>query len=111
MLEAFLYAFLLGFALIGIIATGFYLILRIYSNYENCAYIVRLFEDMKVDEIADVICGAQVRIMLGTSPKMKVYVIDYGLDKDKRELASGLCRGYNNVEILEAEQFQNLMKR
>ncbi len=105
MLEAFLYAFLLGFALLGIIATGFYAMLRIYGNSDKGAYIIKLNKDIKNDELADAVCSAQVRVMLGTSPKMKVYLIDYGLDKDKRQLAEGLCRGYNNFEILKAEDF------
>jgi len=111
MSEAFLYLFLLVFSLIGIIAIGFYIILRIYGNSDNCAYIINLDDEMKPDEIADAICGAQVRAMLGTSPKIKVYLIDFGLKKDKKQLAIGLCRGYNNFEILEAEDFYKLIKR
>ena len=111
MSEAFLYVFLLGFALIGIIAIGFFIILRIYGNSENGAYIIKLDESMKPDDIVDAVCAAQVRTMVGIYPKTKVYLIDYGLQKDEKQLAMGLCRGYGNFEILEAEDFYNLIKR
>lgn len=112
MLEAIWYGLVAALTFVGFISIIYFVVLCIYKPKGNGRYILVIPEKAKKDEISNLIYGAHMRNMLfGDLVSDEIYVVDCGLDDERKQLVEEVSKEYGGVNVCRIEELADSLYR
>ena len=100
MLECIWYGFAAAFIFIGITATVYMIMIRVFKNGADADYIVAIPVTADNDDIGSILYSAHMRLaVLGDVCSGRVIVVDMGMSESQRTLCQGIMKECGNMEI------------
>ena len=112
MMEGIIFGILTVFIFIGIVATCYYIMLRVLHPKSAGKYIILIPANSGKEDIAGMLYAAHMRIaLLGDCCRGRVIAVDLGLDRRERLICEDLCRECNGAYLCEPEDLVELISR
>lgn len=112
MFEAIWYGTVAALAFIGFLALVYFVILSIYKPGGSGRYILVIPEDADKNKISNLVYGAHMRnILFGDLVCDDIYIVDCGLDEEKKRIVKEVSADCGGVKICAAEDLSDCLYR
>lgn len=110
MTQALTYTALLLLVIIGIIASLYFIMLRILQPNKAQGYTVVIIADEGDKDAACKLSAASMRVsLLGDSKRAKIVIVDYGMDSEERRLCENICRNTSGLFLCRPDETSKLI--
>ena len=112
MFNAMVYCALVLFALLGVVAF-IYLLVLLFSRPRACGHFVVVIPPMSTaGEVASLICAARLRMgLLGDIAQNEVVALDCGLSEGSRKQCDAMCRRLDHVSLQTPAEFLSAIEQ
>ena len=112
MLECIWYAFAAVFIFIGMTATVYLIIIRIFKTGAGGEYIVAVPVDADDDDIGSALYSAHMRMaLLGDLCSGRVIAVDLGMSESQKNMCLGIMKECGNMEICTPQELSSYFRK
>lgn len=112
MLDGIIFGILTVFIFIGIVATCYFIMIRILHPKSVGKYIILIPANSEKKDVAGMLYAAHMRIALfGDFCRGRVIAVDLGLDKKERLICEDLCKECDGIYLCEPEELVELVSK
>ncbi|HZJ78094.1 MAG TPA: hypothetical protein VFD52_04795 [Clostridia bacterium] len=106
-MDAILFLFFLTFVILGIVASLYYVMLRVLQPGKDERYSVVLVAQKGDKQAAGKLCAVNMRLsLLGDGSKAKVILVDCGMGDEERRICERMGRESDNVYICKPDKLE-----
>ncbi len=112
MLECIWYAFAAAFIFIGMTATVFMIIIRIFKTGAGGEYIIAIPVSQSDDDIGSALYSAHMRMaLLGDLCCGRVIAVDMGMSEAQKNVCLGIMKECGNMEICLPQELSSFFRK